>query len=170
MRWCNSKYKLNAKRQLDDWMRLLGYYTVFYLGYCADEEKRFLKRMKPNMREIYPLVENNIYESEIWKWAKELPVYNNYYKTNKRCGCMYCPMSSYINFAYLLKYYPENFDFMIARMRETEKLREAELGRPFSVTSSNPKYNADYLDYIIRTKWLKILSEKENAAEQLRFF
>ena len=69
-----------------------------------------------------------------------------------------------------MKYYPENFDFMIARIRETEKLREAELGRPFSVTSSNPKYNADYLDHIIRTKWLKILNEKENAAEQLRFF
>ena len=151
-------------------MGSLGYYTVFYIGYCADEEKRFLKRTTPNMREIYPLVENNINESEIWKWAKEQPIYNNYYKTNKRCGCMYCPMASYINFAYLLKYYPENFDFMIARMRETETLREAELGRPFSVISSNPKYNADYLDYIIRTKWLKILNEKENAAEQLRFF
>lgn len=135
----------------------------------SGEEKRFLKRMTPNMREIYPLAENNIYESEIWKWAKELPVYNNYYKTNARCGCMYCPMASYINFAYLLKYYPENFDFMIARMRETEKLREAELGRPFSVTSSNPKYNADYLDHIIRTKWLKILNEKEEGNITLKF-
>lgn len=50
---------------------------------------------------------------------------------------------------------------MIERMRETEKIREIELGRPFSVISSNPKYNADYLDRIIRTKWLKILNEKE---------
>ena len=126
--------------------------------------------MTPTMREIYPLVENNINESEILEWAKEQPVYNNYYKTNKRCGCMFCPMASKMNMAYLLKYYPENFEFMIERMRETEKIRERELGRPFSVISSNPKYNADYLDYIIRTKWLKILNEKENAAEQLRFF
>ena len=32
------------------------------------------------------------------------------------------------------------------------------------------QYNADYLDHIIRTKWLRILNKKENAAEQLRFF
>lgn len=51
---------------------------------------------------------------------------------------------------------------MIERMRETERIRETELGRPFSVISSNSKYNADYLDNIIRTKWLKVLNEKEN--------
>ena len=74
----------------------------------------------------------------------------------------------YATFAYLLKYYPENFDFMITRMKETDKLREAELGKPFSVISSNPKYNADYLDYIIRTKWLKILNEKEKNRDERR--
>lgn len=137
---------------------------------CTDEDNRFLKRMTACKREVYPLAENNIQEKDILEWAKQQPLFNNFYKTNARCGCMYCPMASYINFAYLLKYYPENFDFMIARMRETEKLREAELGRPFSVISSKPKYNADYLDHIIRTKWLKILNEKENEAEQLRFF
>lgn len=163
-RWCNSNYKLNAKRQLEDWMRSLGYYTVFYIGYCADEDKRFLKRMTATKREVYPLAENNIQEKDILEWAKQQPLFNNFYKTNARCGCMYCPISSYMNYTYLLKYYPENFDFMIARMRETEKLREAELGRPFSVISSNPKYNADYLDRIIRTKWLKILNDKEKEA------
>lgn len=164
-RWCNDKYKLDARKQLQDWMRSLGFYTVQYIGYCADEEKRFLKRINPTKREVYPLAENGIIEADILEWAKTQPLFHEYYKTNKRCGCMYCPMSSYINFAYLLKYYPENFDFMIARMRETEKLREAELGRPFSVISSNPKYNADYLDHIIRTKWLKILNEKEKEAD-----
>lgn len=151
-------------------MKSLGYYTVFYIGYCADEEKRFLKRMTPTKREIYPLAENNVNESEIWKWAKDQPIYNNYYKTNKRCGCMYCPMAAYINFAYLYKYYPENFTYMIEKMRETEKIREAELGRPFSVISSNPKYNADYLENVIKTKWLKILNEREMQAEQLEIF
>lgn len=160
-RWCNSEYKMDAKRQLDKWIRSLGAYTVCYIGYCADEEKRFLKRTNQARREIYPLVENGIVEAEILEWAKTQPLFNEFYKTNKRCGCMYCPMASYITFAYLLKYYPENFDFMIERMRETEKLREVELGKPFSVISSNSKYNADYLDHIIKTKWLKILNEKE---------
>lgn len=167
-RWCNEHYKLTAEKQLRKWMLSLGFYTVQYIGYCKDEEKRFFKRTSKVKREVYPLVENGINENEIWEWAKTQPMFNNYYKTNKRCGCMYCPMSSYINYAYLLKYYPENFDFMVSRMRETEKLREAELGRPFSVISSNPKYNADYLDHIIRTKWLKILNEKEKEANTLK--
>lgn len=165
-RWCNDKYKLSAKKQLQNFMKSLGFFTVFYIGYCADEKKR----MTPTMREIYPLAENGINESIILEWAKTQPIFNNYYKTNKRCGCMYCPMSNYITYAYLLKYYPDNFNFMIERMRETEKIREAELGRPFSVISSNPKYNADYLDRIIRTKWLKILNEKEAEEECIPAF
>lgn len=35
--------------------------------------------------------------------------------------------------------------------------------RPFSVISSNPKYNADYLENIIKTKWLKKLNKIEVA-------
>lgn len=165
-RWCNDKYKLDAELQLRQWMLSLGFYTVHYIGYCADEEKRFRKRASKAKREIYPLAENGINEGEIWEWAKEQPIYNNYYKTNKRCGCMYCPMASYINFAYLYKYYPDNFAFMLVKMKETEKLRETELGRPFSVISSNPKYNADYLENIIKTKWLRILEEKEMEVHQ----
>ena len=52
---------------------------------------------------------------------------------------------------------------MIEKMRETEQIREKELGRSFSVISSNPKYNADYLENIIKTKWLKKLNEKEET-------
>ena len=67
----------------------------------------------------------------------------------------------FINFAYLYKYYPENFVFMIDKMRETEIIREKELGRPFSCVSSTPKYNAEYLEKIVKTKWLKKLEELE---------
>ena len=165
VRWCNSKYKLDAKKQLVEWMNSLGYYVVHYIGYCADEERRFNKRLTAQKIERYPLAENNITEDGIWEWAKSQPIFNHYYETQKRCGCMYCPMSSYLNFAYLYKYYPDNFQFMIEKMRETETIRERELGRPFSVTSSNPKYNADYLENIIKTKWLKKLEEKEREYE-----
>lgn len=152
-------------------MRSLGFYTVFYIGYCVDEEKRYAKRGE-NGLEVYPLVENGIAEDVIWAWAKKQPIYNNYYVTNKRCGCMYCPMSRYINYAYLLKYYPENFAYMIEKMRETERIREADYGRPISVISGNPKYNADYLENIVKTKWLPILNEKEMeaSAEQCNLF
>ena len=78
-------------------------------------------------------------------------------------------MASKMNFAYLYKYYPENFAYMIDKMRETEKIREKELGRPFSVIASNPKYNADYLENIIKTKWLAKLEEKEKEFESNKF-
>ena len=54
---------------------------------------------------------------------------------------------------------------MIEKMRKTEAMREKEIGRPFSVISSNPKYNADYLENIIKTKWLKKIEEKEREYE-----
>ena len=160
-RWCNSSYKLDAQRQLTKWMNDVGCYVVYYIGYCADEERRINKRSRAKGFERYPLVENGINEDVILEWAKTQPIFNNYYKTNKRCGCMYCPMSSFLNMAYLYKYYPENFRYMLEKMRETEELREKEYGRPFSVISSNPKYNADYLEHIVKTKWLKKLDEME---------
>lgn len=36
------------------------------------------------------------------------------------------------------------------------------MNRPFSVWSSDPKYNTYYIDNIIRTKWLKKLEQEEN--------
>lgn len=162
-RWCNSKYKLSAAKRLEEFLRNKGFYLVRYIGYCADEEKRFAKRVDLQKVERYPLVEEGIKETTILQWAKTQPIFNNYYETNKRCGCMFCPITSKINYAYLCKYYPDMFDFMIKKMRETELIREQELGRPFSVTSGNPKYNAVYLENIIKTKWLAKLEELENG-------
>ena len=161
-RWCNDKYKLTAKKQLQEFMKFIFFYIFFYIGYCADEEKRFAKRVDLQKVERYPLVEESIEEDTVWAWAKTQPIFNHYYLTQKRCGCMYCPMASFINFAYLYKYYPEYFAFMINKMRETEIIREKELGRPFSCISSNPKYNSEYLEKIIKTKWMKKLEELEN--------
>lgn len=164
-RWCNGEYKLDCRRQLEQHLKDNNCYCVHYIGYCADEEKRYSHRGE-KVREVYPLVENGINEDEIWEWAKKQPIYNNYYKTIKRCGCMYCPMSRYINFAYLYKYYPEHWTFMLEKMRETEKIREEEFGRTVSCISGNPKYNADYLENIIKTKWLQILEEKEREVSE----
>lgn len=159
-RWCNSIYKLSAKRKMIDYMKTLGKDVYFYIGYCADEKERMKNR---SFHEIYPLAENNIDEDLILEWARENPIFNNYYKTNRRCGCMYCPLMSRIQMAYLLKYYPDKFDYMIDKIRETEKIRTEELNRPFSVIDKNPKYNADYLNNIIRSKWLEKLNKIERG-------
>ena len=77
-RWCNSHYKLDCAKQLEEWLNSLGYYTVAYIGYCADEEKRFNKRASLQDRERYPLVENGITENEIWEWLRFYCSYNRY--------------------------------------------------------------------------------------------
>ena len=160
-RWCNEHYKLDAEKQLREWMEPLGYYVVHYIGLCADEDSRIAKRFKSKNTEIYPLAEQGIVENDIWEWAKHQPIFNHYYETQRRCGCMYCPMSAFLNFAYLYKYYPDNFAYMLQKMRASEKMFSERYQRPFSVISSNPKYNADYLEHIVKTKWLKKLNEKE---------
>lgn len=48
-------------------------------------------------------------------------------------------------------------------MRETEKYREKELGRPFSVISSNPKYNADYLEKSLKQNGLIFSTKKKRS-------
>lgn len=105
-RWCNSKYKLLAKKRLEEFLKTQGFYLVSYIGYCADEEKRFAKRVGLQRVERYPLVEEGIKEDVIWQWAKQL-----------------------------------------------------------SATSSDPKYNADYIEYIIKTKWIKKLNEMEGSGD-----
>lgn len=162
-RWCNNKYKLNALKQHEQYMKSLGYKVINYIGYCVDEFKRYEKRKSPN--EIYPLVIENVDELSVLNWAKNVDIFNNYYKSQLRCGCMFCPMASRLNMAYMLKYYPEKFYECMNLARKTEKNREIELKRPFSVWASNPKYNTEYIIDNIKNKWLPILEEKERNAE-----
>lgn len=169
MRWCNDKYKLDAGKQLEEFMNSRGCYTVRYIGYCADEESRFEKRKNKFETEVYPIVEAGINESEILEWAKSQPIFNHYYETQRRCGCMYCPLSSMINLAYLYKYYPDNFSYMMDKVRETERIKTEYLGKPFTPLSANPKYNADYTEEIIKKKWLPILEKKEREYEQSKY-
>lgn len=150
-RWCNSRYKLNAKDKLVSFMKDLGYNVVFYIGYCFDEVSRYSKR---SFYECYPLVEEKIYEQDILLWARDVPLFNNYYKILKRCGCMYCPMSSMLAFAYLAYFYPQNFSFMIEKMKQTELKVSSQLGRPFSCIQSNPKYNSYYLERVVYNKYI----------------
>ena len=101
-----------------------------------------------------------IVEDTILEWAKDHPIYNDYYKLNRRCGCMWCPMASMENHAYLLHYYPEEYERMIKLAKDTESMRESQLGRPFSIWQSDPKYNTEYRDKRIREKYLPELIDK----------
>ena len=154
-RWCNSSYKMDAMRQLKNFLKTKGENLISYIGYCADEVNRF--RDDEN---IYPLAEENIVESTILEWAKTEPIFNSYYQFNDRCGCMYCPMSSMQNLAYLYVFYNEEFNYFMTECKKTEAMREKELGRPFSIWQSNTKYNTEYVERRVIEKYVpKILEQ-----------
>lgn len=159
-RWCNSKYKLDCEKQFTEIQAKYGNAVNWYIGYCFDENNRYENRNAEN--EIYPLVDFKVEEKWILDWARKQKVYNNYYLTNDRCGCMLCPMASKINLAYLYKYYPEDFEKMIYYMKDTEEKLEKRYGTHKSAFNSNPKYDSTYLDNIIKTKWITKLNDLES--------
>ena len=134
-------------------------YVIFYIGFCVDEKERFEKRKDGNTTEIYPLADFNIEEKTILQWAKNEPIFNSYYKFNDRCGCMFCPLASRKNLAYLAKFYPEQFEIMIKLMEHTEKIRSIELGRKFCIMDSRGKYDAKYIKENVLNKHLPKLNE-----------
>lgn len=146
VRWCNSKYKLSCKKKFDEYMKSYNKKAIYYIGFCADELKRF--RDDGN---VYPLAIEGVQESEILEWAKEQPIFNDYYKFNRRCGCMYCPLQSMISKAYWCKYYPEEFKFFMKLAKEDEK-------KGFSVWGSK-KYDTDYQIRIVKEKWIPKLEK-----------
>ena len=71
-------------------------------------------------------------------------------------------MMSMQNSAYLAHYYPEEYKKLIELARTTEIMREKELGRGFSVWSSNPKYNTEYRDRVVRENYVPDLISRIN--------
>lgn len=164
-RWCNAHYKLDCSAQLDKIMKMSGCYAVHYIGFCADENNRFRVPLfeRENVTYIYPLAEAGINEIDIWKWARNFEMFNDYYKYCFRQGCAGCPLSSKQGLAYLYVYYPEMFEHFMKLAEHTEKIQSVKYNRPFSVWCSNAKYNTEYIRKIIPAKYvpLKELQIKE---------
>lgn len=155
VRWCNKEYKMKAEIALINFLKQNNKYLIKYIGYCVDEIKRF--RPERNITEIYPLADFNIYESTILDWAKNISLFNDYYKYNKRCGCMFCPLSSMTENAYLKVFYPEQYNFLMKTAKETEKLLEIKMKKPVSVWNGNAKYNTEYRMNRISEKYEQII-------------
>lgn len=145
IRWCNSKYKMSCEKQFVDWLKSFGCRPVWYIGFCADEEKRFKYEIGSFndfsiANYIYPLAEEGIIESDVLLWARKQDIFNNYYLFNNRCGCMGCPMSALKSWTYLYLYYREEYDFFISKMINGKQLYNIERGK--------------YIDYIVKNKWV----------------
>ena len=147
-KWCNGHYKMDCVRQFTSWQKSLNKEAWFYIGFCADEEKRF----KKNVREIYPLAIEGISENIILEWAKNEPIFNDFYKICRRQGCKYCPNINRMELAYLHEKYPKDFEFLIAKIREYEQKYK----RPWT---NGSQYIDNVLGHVYK-KWIPLLNEK----------
>ena len=163
-RWCNGQYKLDCKKQLNDWEKSNNHKVIYYIGYCYDEISRF----KDN-DDIYPLVDFGIKEETVLVWAKTVSLFNDYYLINKRCGCMYCPMQSLITCAYIKVKYPKEYDLLMKYALDTEYRLLAEKGIVKSVWGGDAKYDTLYRMDIIERKYepkVRFMLLKQKRGEQ----
>ena len=159
-RWCNSSYKLDCKKQLNNWIAQQNCRPIAYIGFCADEEKRFKYEVGSdwNLQDCcYPLAEEGIEEWQIQEWAKNQPIFEDYYKYFKRQGCKLCPFLTMKELAYLEKTDRETFDYMFDCIKATEGKILAEKGKVWLFKG----YGADIIKHRVETKWKSKLQMEE---------
>lgn len=158
-RWCNSKYKLDCKKQLNEWIKSQNCRPVAYIGFCADEEKRFEYSIGNYEKQdcCYPLAEEGIIESDILEWAKGQELLKEYYSLFKRQGCMACPVATMKQWAYLLHCKPEKYEYFLEKAKYTEEMIKNK-GKSWKFY----KIGCEEFDKRIKNKWLpKLLKEME---------
>lgn len=160
-RWCNSDYKLDCKKQLNEWILSQNCRPLAYIGFCADEKKRFKYSIGDDwkLQDIcYPLAEEGIEESEILMWARNQDIFDDYYKYFKRQGCKFCPFFSMREFAYLYMTDQEAFERMFFYIKETERKILEEKGKVWLFRNEG----ADIIKDRIITKWYPRLKNEMN--------
>lgn len=165
-KWCNSMYKLDCKRQLNKWIAEQNCRPIAYIGFCADETKRFKYDLGDWEKQdiCYPLAEEGIEEKQILEWARKQPIFEGYYDYLDRMGCKACPMARMIEWAYLLYKEPEYYAKAIEQLKETKEMLNKK-----SVDFVFKGYSPEEFDKIIRSKWLEKLKDNYSF-QQLNIF
>ena len=122
-KWCNYHYKLDASRQLNDWIKEQNCRPVAYIGLCADEEKRFKYEIGDwkNQDVCYPLAEEGITENIILDWAKNQSLFEDWYKLFDRQGCMMCPNIKRKELAYMYLRERDKYDLFFKLIEDHEQ-------------------------------------------------
>lgn len=155
-RWCNNLYKLDSEKQVKKWIKNMNCRPVAYIGFCADETKRFKYQIGEweNQDVCYPLAEEGILESEILEWAKGVSIFDGWYNHFARQGCMMCPMATRKQLAYMyLKYNDSYNQYMNYARAYEQKYNSKYFG----------KYDCDYVDNVVKNKWVDKLTEEMEA-------
>ena len=156
-RWCNNTYKLDCEKQLKDWIKEQNCRPVAYIGLCADEQNRFkytVGNIIDGQDVVYPLAEEHINENDILEWAKDVTLFDNWYKIFKRQGCMFCPNMTYKELAYLSLIYPNEYKWFMEENIKTEHKHNS------GIFQSNPKYRCEYIMKIVNDKYVPLLIDE----------
>jgi 3'-phosphoadenosine 5'-phosphosulfate sulfotransferase (PAPS reductase)/FAD synthetase len=159
-RWCNSEYKLDCKKQLNEWILSQNCRPLAYIGFCADETKRFKYELGDwkNQDVCYPLAEEGIEEWQILEWAKNQPIFENYYKYFSRQGCRICPFMTMKEMAYLYITDKESFDYMFKCIKETENKIFLKKGKKYLFRGEG----ADIIKERVISKWVNQINYEKN--------
>jgi 3'-phosphoadenosine 5'-phosphosulfate sulfotransferase (PAPS reductase)/FAD synthetase len=159
-RWCNSEYKLDCKKQLNEWILSQNCRPLAYIGFCADETKRFKYELGDwkNQDVCYPLAEEGIEEYQILEWAKNQPIFENYYKYFSRQGCRICPFMTMKEMAYLYITDKESFDYMFKCIKETENKIFLKKGKKYLFRGEG----ADIIKERVISKWVNQINYEKN--------
>ena len=160
-RWCNNMYKLDCKKQLNKWIADQNCRPVAYIGFCADEQKRFKYDIGDwkDQDICYPLAEEGIEEYTILQWARKQDIFQGWYEIFDRQGCMICPNLTRMELAYLCKHYPDKYAEWIGLIKKYEV--------KFQTTFYHT--GIDHIDYLIKNKWLPILDDAEKVYQPTIF-
>jgi len=101
--WCNGKLKMPLIKKIQRG-------NIAYIGIAADEPNRFHNLSE---RQISPLVEHGITESEARKICEELDLLSPIYTQSTRGGCWFCHNQSIGQLRLLRKQYPAYWDLML---------------------------------------------------------
>lgn len=161
VRWCSNELKANCVSQINKWIKSQNCRPVAYIGFCADETKRFKYEIGDwkTQKYCYPLAEEGIEEHTILEWARKTPIFHDWYKYFNRQGCMMCPMLSMKEKAYMYKHYPKKYEQFMNYIKESEeRFNYNYFGEPLEKHRKR-----------IETKWFNILNAEEQY-EQLSIF
>lgn len=104
-RWCTRVMKLEPFEQFigDD-------PCVSYIAIRADEQREGYISRKPNIKAVYPFVEDGIIKTDVFRILEESVGIPEYYKWRSRSGCYFCFFQRRDEWLGLAEHHPELFE------------------------------------------------------------
>lgn len=103
-RWCTVKMKL------EPFEKFVGNDEVIsYIGIRADEHREGYISTKPNIKPIFPFIQDDIVRKDVFRILEETVGIPEYYKWRSRSGCYFCFFQRHEEWLGLYKHHPDLF-------------------------------------------------------------